>query len=215
MQRSCNYGTATVVKADPVPAWPPAGRTVATVTFSEADDSDDADELPDDDDVERRSPAATRPPPAAGRRRSGCLIPVVVFVLCLVMGFVVAASVRGNDDDGETVTLEEGSHDGDSYRIEGVIDEQGARCVQLLRDGELNTGACDTTANEAKVGDMSIIFGKVPARAVSVRIPLDNGDRRSAEVQEKGEFRWYSIAVDQDLDIGGDPTFVNADGGSN
>lgn len=143
------------------------------------------------------------------------MIPIVVFMLCAVMGFVVAASVRSNNDDGERVTLEEGSHDGDSYRIEGVIDEQGARCVQLLRDGELNTGACDTTANEARVGDMSVIFGKVPARTVSVRIPLDNGDRRSAEVQEKDGFRWYSLAVDQDIDIGGEPTFVDADGGSN
>lgn len=202
MQRSCNYGTAAVVKADAgsslTARWPYRGQ----VTFSEADD--------DGDDA-----AAARPPSGPGRRRSGCLIPVVVFIFCAFIGFVVAASVRGNDDDGETVTLEEGSHGGDSYRIEGVIDEQGARCVQLLRDGELNTGACDTTANEARVGDMSIIFGKVPARAVSVRIPLDNGDRRSAEVQEKGEFRWYSIAVDQDLDIGGEPTFVNAEGGSN
>jgi hypothetical protein len=190
---------------------------VATVTFSEGD-GDDVEA----GDPERPAPTAARPPATPGRRRSGCLVPVVVFALCAVMGFVVAASIRGNDDDGEKVTLEEGTHDGDAYRIEGVIDEQGAQCVQLVRDDkggdvryELNTGACDTTANEARVGDMSVIFGKVPARTVSVRIPLDNGDRRSADVQEKDGFRWYSLAVDQDLDIGGEPTFVDADGGSN
>ena len=170
------------------------------MTFSEGDDGDETE---------------ARPPSGPRRRRSGCLIPVAVFLLCASLGFVVAASVRGNDDDGEKVTLEEGGHDGESYRIEGVIDEQGARCVQLLRDGELNTGACDTTANEARVGDMSVIFGKVPAGTVSVRMPLSNGDRRSAEVQEKDGFRWYSLAVDQDLDMGGEPTFVNAEGGSN
>jgi hypothetical protein len=206
MQRSCNYGTATVVKADAgsslTTRWPYGGA----VTFSEGDDDGDAVEA---GDLDRPAPAGP------GRRRSGCLLPIVVFLICASVGFVVAASVRGNDDDGEKVTLEEGDHGGDSYRIEGVIDEQGARCIQLLRDGELNTGACDTTANEARVGDMSVIFGKVPAGTVSVRMPLSTGDRQSADVQEKDGFRWYSLAVDQDVDMGGEPTFVNADGGSN
>jgi len=192
---------------------------VASVTFSDGDG--DGDEM-EPGGPDRRGPATARPPSAPGRRRSGCLVPVLLFVLCAVVGFVVAASVRGNDDDGVTVTLEEGSHDGDAYRIEGVIDEQGARCIQLLRDDkdddvgyQLNTGACDTTANAARVGDTSLIFGQVPARAVSVRVPLSDGDRETAKVQEKGGFRWYSIVVDQDVDIDGDPIFVNAEGGSN
>jgi hypothetical protein len=139
---------------------------------------------------------------------------VVVFVLCMVLGFFVAASIRGNDDDAERATLEEGSHGGDEYEIEGYVDEQGARCVQLLVDGKLNTGACDTFANEAIVGDRSVIFGKVPSRAVSVRVPLSNGDRGSAEVKEKDGYRWYSFTVPQKVDIDGKPTFVDADGGS-
>lgn len=161
--------------------------------------------------------AARRPasPPAGPRaRRSGCLVPLVVFVGFAVAGFAVAASVRGNDDDGTRVTLEEGELGGRSYRIEGVTDEQGARCVQLLRDDKLNTGACDTSANEALVGDRSVIFGQAPARAVSVRVPLSNRDRGSAEVDERDGFHWYAFDVASDVDIDGEPTFVDADGGT-
>lgn len=160
-----------------------------------------------------RAGASTHPAPA-GKRRSGYLLPFLLFLGCAVVGFGVAASVRGNDDDGERVTLEKGQHGGRSYRIDGILDEQGERCLELLRDGDLNTGGCDTTANEALVGDMSVIFGQVPARAVSVRVPLTNGDQASAEVQERDGFRWYSIAVDQEIDVADDASFIDADGGS-
>jgi hypothetical protein len=129
-------------------------------------------------------------------------------------------SRHGQTDHRDDVPLDlvgaaaEREHERVAHRPLQVCPQQGARCVQLLRDGELNTGACDTFANEAIVGDRSVIFGKVPSRAVSVRIPLSNGDLGSAEVQEKDGYRWYSFTVPQEVDIDGEPTFVDADGGS-
>jgi len=158
----------------------------------------------------QRAPA----PPSGSKSRFGCLAATFVFLACAIFGFAVAASIRGNDDDAKQFTLDEGTQDGVSYKLVGEIDEQGERCLFLIRQGNVNTGGCDTTANEGLLGDRSIIFGQVPARAVSVRIPLSTGDLESADVEEKDGFRWYSIVVPSEVDLEDQPAFADADGRS-
>lgn len=157
-------------------------------------------------------------PPSAGttsRSRFGCLGAAFIFLAFAILGFTVAASIRGNDDDRTRFTLQEGTESGVSYELVGEIDEQGARCLLLLRQDELNTGACDDeSASEGRVGDRSVIFGQVPSRAESVRIPLTNGDRATTEVREQDGFRWYYIVVPENIDVKDNPTFIDADGGS-
>lgn len=145
-------------------------------------------------------------PVAPARSGPGCLLVGVLFVVVVIGGLVVGSILsRPDEPEDEAVTLDEGTLEGTSWRVDAVEDVQGDTCVFLFEDGEQLTGGCDSTPQDATFGQRTVVFGKAEGAAVAVEVELDTGDVVEIETQAADgmDGRFYVEVVDGDVDAAG------------
>lgn len=143
---------------------------------------------------------------APARSGPGCLLLGVLFVVVVIGGLVVGSILsRPDDPEDEAITLDEGTLEGTSWRVDAVEDVQGDTCVFLFEDGEQLTGGCDTTPQDATFGQRTVVFGKAEGTDDAVEVQLDTGDVVEIETQSADgmDGRFYVEVVDGDVDAAG------------
>ncbi len=123
------------------------------------------------------SPPSATPAPRT-RTGPGCLVALVLLPIVIVLGIVIGTVLSQDDDPPEetSVTLDEGTIDGIAWRVDAERDIEGDSCAFLYQDGEQLTGACTATPQDATIGDQTVVFGRAPEGATSVRVELDTGE---------------------------------------
>lgn len=123
------------------------------------------------------TPPSATPAPRA-RTGPGCLVALVLLPIVVVLGIVIGTVLSQDDEpaDEVSVTLDEGTIDGVEWRVDAERDIEGDSCVFLYQDGEQLTGACTVTPQDATIGDQTVVFGRAPDGATSVRVELDTGE---------------------------------------
>ncbi|MFZ6005951.1 MAG: hypothetical protein ACOYXM_18680 [Actinomycetota bacterium] len=117
---------------------------------------------------------------------------------------VIGTVLNRPDDPPEEVsfTIDEGTIGDVEWRVDAVRDVDGETCAFLFQDGAQLTGGCALTPDDASFGDQTVVFGKAPDDASSVRVVLSNGEVVEIEaVEAEGiEGRYYAAVVDGDVD---------------
>lgn len=152
------------------------------------------------------SPSAS--PVAPPRTGPGCLVALVLLPIVLVLGLVIGTVISSRDDDPaeeRSATLDAGTIDGVAWRVEAERDIEGDRCAFLYQDDEQLTGACTVTPQDATIGDQTVVFGRAPDDAASVRVELDTGAVVEIETTtaEGVGGRFFVRVVDGDVDAEG------------
>ena len=122
-------------------------------------------------------PSAT--PAASPRTGPGCLVALVLLPIVIILGLVIGTvlSDRGDDPaDERSVTLDEGTIDGVTWRVDAEQDVEGDSCAFLYQDDEQLTGACTVTPQDATIGQQTVVFGRADDGVASVRVELDTGE---------------------------------------
>lgn len=148
------------------------------------------------------SPSATPAPPKPSG--PGCLLVAVLLPVVILVGVVIGTVLNRPDDPPEEVsfTIDEGTIGDVEWRVDALRDVDGETCAFLFENGAQLTGGCATTPDDASFGDQTVVFGKAPAEAGSVRVVLSNGEVVEIEtVEAEGiEGRYYAAVVDGDVD---------------
>jgi hypothetical protein len=126
----------------------------------------------------------------------------------IIAGIVIGTVLSGGDDepaDTVAVTLDEGTIGGTEWRVDAERDIEGDSCAFLYEDGVQLTGACTDTPQDATFGDETVVFGRAPGDAASVRVALSNGDTVDIDTVAADGVpgRFYVIVVDGDVDAEG------------
>lgn len=150
---------------------------------------------------EPQAPSTTPRPAGSGM---GCLVALIALPIVILVGIVVG-SVLGEDDDApaeQRETIDQGQIGDTTWRVDAVIDVQGDTCAFLYADDEQLTGACDPTAQDATLGDQTVVFGVAPSGADRVVVELSDGETVEVEPQtpEDVEGTFYVTVVDGDVD---------------
>lgn len=148
------------------------------------------------------TPSAT---PAPSRRSGpGCLVALLLLPVVVIAGLVVGTVLSGDDDpNGEaSATLDRGTIDETSWRVDAARDVEGDTCVFLYRDGEQLNGACSLTPQDVTIGERTVVFGRAASDRPNVRVELDTGDVVSIDTVTADGFegRFYVTVVDGDVD---------------
>jgi hypothetical protein len=152
------------------------------------------------------APSAT--PAPTSRSGPGCLFFAIAFPVVILLGLVVGTVLNPGDEPGDTVvTLDEGTLDGQDWRVDAVEDVEGDVCAFLYVDDDdvsLN-GACTLTPQDVTFGDQTVVFGKAGSDTTEVRVELDTGEVVAIPtvVAECIEGRFYVQIVPGDVDAAG------------
>jgi len=143
------------------------------------------------------------------RRRSGpgCLLALLLLPVVVLVGFVVGSALSGPEEveeDTAAVTLDEGTVDGVTWRVDAVRDVDGQPCTFLYEDdaeAPLN-GACTSEPQDVTFGDQTVVFGRVDDDVDRARVRLEDGEVVEADTEgvEGIDGRFYVIVVDGDVD---------------
>ena len=148
------------------------------------------------------SPSATPAPPKPSG--PGCLLLAVLLPVVILVGVVVGTVLNRPDDPPEevSVTIDEGTIGDVAWRVDAVRDVDGETCAFLFENGAQLTGGCALTPDDASFGDQTVVFGKAPSRAESVRVVLSNGEVVEIDtVAAEGiDGRYYATVVAGDVD---------------
>jgi hypothetical protein len=149
----------------------------------------------------------------------GCGLWVLGFLVLAVVSFLVGSMLRPDPGSSE-VTLSSGGSGTAAYVLVGSIDELDDPCVQMYRPGEEGeegaeiTGQCGVvgaeegearryriTSTELDDGT-TVAFGPVPRPAVSVRLTLADGSRRTVATRQADgiDLQWFSVELDQPVE---------------
>jgi len=148
-------------------------------------------------------PSAT--PAASARTGPGCLVALVLLPVVIVLGLVIGTVLndRGDDPPEErSVTLDEGTIDGVTWRVDAEKDVEGDSCAFLYQDGEQLTGACTATPQDATIGEQTVVFGRAEPGVGTVKVELDTGDvvEIDTTTADGVEGTFFVQVVDGDVD---------------
>jgi hypothetical protein len=140
-------------------------------------------------------------------RGVGCLLPLLLLPVVVIVGVVVGTLLSQPDDpedEAVAVTLEEGTDDGVSWRVDAVRDVEGETCAFLFEDGStvpLN-GACTFDPQDVTYGTRTVVFGRAEEGQTVVRVVLDDGQEVEVDTVAAGglDGRFFVTIVPGDVD---------------
>jgi len=145
--------------------------------------------------------------PRPRRSGPGCLLALLLLPVVVLVGFVVGSALSGPEEpeeDTAAVTLDDGTVDGVTWRVDAVRDVDGEPCAFLYEDdaeAPLN-GACTPEPQDVTFGDQTVVFGLVDDGVDRARVRLEGGEVLEADTiaAEGIDGRFYVIVVDGDVD---------------
>ena len=145
--------------------------------------------------------------PRPRRSGPGCLLALLLLPVVVVIGILVGAALSGPDDpeeDTAAVTLDEGTVDGVTWRVDAVRDVDGEPCTFLYEDdAEAPTnGACTLEPQDVTFGEETVVFGRVDDGVDLARVRLEDGEVVEANTVDAEDIdgRFYVIVVPGDVD---------------
>jgi hypothetical protein len=144
--------------------------------------------------------------PRPRRSGPGCLLALLLLPVVVLVGVLVGSALSGPEkpeDDTAAVTLDEGSIDGVTWRVDAVRDVDDQPCTFLYEDdaeAPLN-GACTPEPQDVTFGDQTVVFGRVDDGVDRARVRLDDGEVVEVDtVDAEGvDGRFYVIVVEGDV----------------